>query len=625
MDQQKQAEEVISRAVDKISALKTCLSTLYESQRCLNQSCSQVKEEIYSAISRQLEALRDREIWLLNQVDTVAQIKEEELQAQLITVTQQLGCLEEKLLLLQQHPDHHSLISALRGTLSSFDDLDLPTVDEFNMQFEAKGDKLRRKIHSFGSVSSNKRPRLASSYATHLQPSVALPTKFGDFSLANQNELFPVFSENTPTAFWLQDEKMSETSWHRTNPSCKPFSTKQNLSDWLLQGVSSHEESCQDEDSVSFKLTNLSIKDEVSEARKDSSTRIIEQMESILASPPEMWLCESEKMTSPCKPEAAFGFFSHLSDDFDDWIIASEDKRMEEKPSLCACVLSGDKPRDMDIENLADLLCVQSNSPSTDTSDYSTWLLRPQERSKTLPPVEKVCRANEMCQSFSECVCDENCAGNIIQRSGDKNSPWLIVEYGKGLFDCFDREFKSSDWLVPKQRQTNNQLDEALDREGERIPEKELESSKWLCEKSISETESCGYLEDGTSVDVSGQWLSKVGVLSYENSPLDAVIKYHSTLTVSDWLKPSKMEVEEKEDSEMWLLKKSNAVLQTDSNKWLVKENKADYLPANWSVESFQNWPSFSFTKVESDSKEGDYVTEKCAQDDWLVSPRPVC
>lgn len=34
-----------------------------------------------------------------------------------------------------------------------------------------------------------------------------------------------------------------------------------------------------------------------------------------------------------------------MSDDFDDWIIASEDKRMEQKPSLCACVLSGDKPR----------------------------------------------------------------------------------------------------------------------------------------------------------------------------------------------------------------------------------------------------------------------------------------
>lgn len=282
----------------------------------------------------------------------------------------------------------------------------------------------------------------------------------------------------------------------------------------------------------------------------------------------------------------------------------------------------------MDIENLADLLCVQSSPPSTETSDHSTWLLRPQESSKTLPPVEKVCRANETCQSFSECVCDENCAGDIIQRSGDKNSPWLVVESGiprKGLFECFDREFKSSDWLVPKHRQTNSQLDEALDREEVSIPEKELENSKWLCEKSISETESCGYLEDGTSVDVSGPWLSKVGVLSYENSPLDAVIKYHSTLTVSDWLKSSKMEVEEKEDAEMWLLKKSNAVLQTDSNKWLVEANKADCPLSNWSVESFQNWPTFSFTKVEGDSKERDCVAEKYAQDDWLVSSRPVC
>lgn len=62
-------------------------------------------------------------------------------------------------------------------------------MEDISIQFEAKGDKLRRKIHTFGSVSSNKRPRLASSYATHLQPSAALPTKFGDFSLTDENEV----------------------------------------------------------------------------------------------------------------------------------------------------------------------------------------------------------------------------------------------------------------------------------------------------------------------------------------------------------------------------------------------------------------------------------------------------
>lgn len=42
----------------------------------------QVKAKIHSHISRQLECLRSREVWLFEQVDLIQQLKEEALQQQ---------------------------------------------------------------------------------------------------------------------------------------------------------------------------------------------------------------------------------------------------------------------------------------------------------------------------------------------------------------------------------------------------------------------------------------------------------------------------------------------------------------------------------------------------------------
>ena len=79
--------------------------------------CQQTKEEIYSAMSRQLEALRDREVWLVGKLDALKEVQEEELEAELSAVTQGLGILGEKLTLLQKHPNHQLLISDLEDTL----------------------------------------------------------------------------------------------------------------------------------------------------------------------------------------------------------------------------------------------------------------------------------------------------------------------------------------------------------------------------------------------------------------------------------------------------------------------------------------------------------------------------
>lgn len=50
---------------------------------CLSLTCPQVRAELQSCVSRQQEALRSREVWLLSQIELLEQVKTETLQQQL--------------------------------------------------------------------------------------------------------------------------------------------------------------------------------------------------------------------------------------------------------------------------------------------------------------------------------------------------------------------------------------------------------------------------------------------------------------------------------------------------------------------------------------------------------------
>ena len=52
------------------------------------------KSRVQGSISRQLEALRNREVWLLNQLDTLSGAKEEILQQQSARLNKTLGILQ---------------------------------------------------------------------------------------------------------------------------------------------------------------------------------------------------------------------------------------------------------------------------------------------------------------------------------------------------------------------------------------------------------------------------------------------------------------------------------------------------------------------------------------------------
>lgn len=73
----------------------------------------------------------------------------------------------------------------------------------------------------------------------------------------------------------------------------------------------------------------------------------------------------------------------------------------------------------LEIENLGQLKCLKTPaSPDpTPTAALEAWL-------QQVVPVQKTCRANEVCSSYAECVCEENCGKDAL-------NIWLLRHDGR--------------------------------------------------------------------------------------------------------------------------------------------------------------------------------------------------
>lgn len=101
-----------------------------------------------------------------------------------------------------------------------------------------------------------------------------------------------------------------------------------------------------------------------------------------------------------------------------DWLLESG-----RPPADCSSCCQTTKA--VEIENLGQLKCLKTPPAPSPTSPASpappqaleAWL-------QQVVPVQQTCRANEVCSSYADCVCEENCGKNAL-------SLWLLRQDGR--------------------------------------------------------------------------------------------------------------------------------------------------------------------------------------------------
>ena len=140
--------DMLQKAVAQVSQVKASLKT----------TASEVKSQIRDSVSRHLEALRNRETWLLGQVEVVQHIKEDVLRQQQAELNKALGRLQSTCSLLEQSSkalDTDSLECRVRESLESVGQLSLIPEESSAINFVARNFELQDSIHKYGVVISD--------------------------------------------------------------------------------------------------------------------------------------------------------------------------------------------------------------------------------------------------------------------------------------------------------------------------------------------------------------------------------------------------------------------------------------------------------------------------------------
>ncbi|XP_037321181.2 nuclear receptor coactivator 4 isoform X3 [Pungitius pungitius] len=391
--------------------LEDAINGVMKAEQQLRENSREVRLELQSSVSRQQEALRCREVWLLGQIELLEQVKTETLQQQLHRLHWLRGQFDVIVHQLQSSNSSNDLNNQLTSCLEKLSSLSLTPEETPEMSFHADTRSLRQAITSFGRITAQLVEGVSSQscpIATKKQKTEALSDWLMG-ALPSSKSPIGYQSSNNPQD-WLMEESKTSCPVLASVDSLQAWGHLMDLEAWLLR----------DHPPVGRQRTNSSCSSTFSIEKIDESEFTVspeEEEEEEGKEEPSDWLITPPTVAVETMSDAER--WKEVLKPFDDgW--SSSDWLMGPSRPAADCSSCCQTTKALEIENLGQLKCLKTppTSPAApEAPALEAWL-------QQVAPLQQTCRANEVCASFSDCVCEENCGREAL-------SLWLLKQDGR--------------------------------------------------------------------------------------------------------------------------------------------------------------------------------------------------